>query len=114
MATIKEFQSAAMRIRAQFTELEAHEKRRTWSRGDIVSGLVADVGALVKLTMAADGLRVIADHPKKLGHELADCLWSLLVIAEEYQVDLEREFSTLCGELSCTLESKMTSKKSSK
>ena len=47
--------------------------------------------------MAADGLRNIPSHREKLGHEMADCLWSLLVLAKEYEIDLENEFMQLTG-----------------
>jgi NTP pyrophosphatase (non-canonical NTP hydrolase) len=36
---------------------------------------------------------------KKLSHELADCLWSILVIARKLDVDIERAFWTTMGEL---------------
>jgi NTP pyrophosphatase (non-canonical NTP hydrolase) len=62
-------------------------------------GFVGDVGSLAKLTMAADGSRNISKFEEKLGHEMADCLWSLLVLAKEYEVDLEKELLQLTEEL---------------
>ena len=42
--------------------------------------------------MAADGVRDMPNHREALGHELADCLWSVLVLAKAHDVDLEHEF----------------------
>jgi NTP pyrophosphatase (non-canonical NTP hydrolase) len=60
---------------------------------------VGDVGDLMKLVMAKAGARHIADTDKKLAHELSDCLWSVLVLAKEYNVDLEKEFFATMAEI---------------
>lgn len=104
MTSLPDLQNRALALRKKFKEFEQHQGCREWSRSDIVKGLVGDVGALVKMTMAADGLRKIPDYKEKLGHELADCLWSLLVIAEEYDVNIEKEFVKLCDHLNSTID----------
>jgi NTP pyrophosphatase (non-canonical NTP hydrolase) len=50
------------------------------------------VGDLVKLVMAQNGRRNISDAEKKLEHELADCLWSVIVLAKAHDIDLEQAF----------------------
>jgi NTP pyrophosphatase (non-canonical NTP hydrolase) len=62
-------------------------------------GFVGDVGDWLKLVMAHSSIRAIPDADKKLAHELADCLWSVLVLAELYQIDLERAFLQTMDEL---------------
>ena len=57
-----------------------------------MQGLMGDVGDLVKLVMAHNGLRSIDDADEKIKHELADCLWSVMVLADELGVDLAVEF----------------------
>jgi len=57
-----------------------------------MQGLVVDVGDLMKLVMAKNGRRNVPDVDRKLAHELSDCLWSVLVLAQAYDVDLEKEF----------------------
>jgi NTP pyrophosphatase (non-canonical NTP hydrolase) len=42
--------------------------------------------------MAREGIRTIPDAEHKLAHELADCLWAILVLARIYGVDLEQAF----------------------
>ena len=69
--------------------------REPWSTADFALGFVGDVGDLAKLVMAVDGRREIPDARARLGHELADCLWSVLVLADRYQVDLPAEFATM-------------------
>ena len=49
--------------------------------------------------MAESGVRDIPDARRKLEHELADCLWSILVLADVYDVDLERAFRRTMDEL---------------
>lgn len=72
---------------------------RDWDRGDYVKAFAADVGALVKLTMGKDGLRDIENLDEKLSHELADCLYSIIIIADKYGVDLEKAFTETMKEL---------------
>jgi len=55
-------------------------------------GLVGDVGDLVKLVQAQNRKREIEDSQEKLAHELSDCLWSILIIAKKYDIDLEKAF----------------------
>ena len=72
---------------------------REWTRNEIAQGFVGDVGDLMKLVMAKEGIREADDVNRKLAHELSDCLWSVLVLAEEYEVDLEQSFLKTMDEL---------------
>lgn len=89
---LAELTDRAMALHAQFATTAAAEGRRPWSRAEVMQGFVVDVGALMKLTMAREGLRAVPDLEAKLEHELADCLWSVLVLARLHGVDLERAF----------------------
>ena len=62
-------------------------------------GFVGDVGDLVKLVMAKEGIREVENVDDKLKHELADCLWSILVIASNYGIDIEKSFMETMDEL---------------
>jgi NTP pyrophosphatase (non-canonical NTP hydrolase) len=55
-------------------------------------GFMGDVGDLAKLIQAAEGVRAIPDAEAKLAHELADCLWSAIVLADAYGIGLARAF----------------------
>ena len=82
----------ALQIRQRFAEAERVKTGHPWTREEIMQGFVVDVGDLMKLVMAKAGRRAVADVDRGLAHELADCLWSVLVLAQLYDVDLEREF----------------------
>lgn len=55
--------------------------------------LMTDFGELVEQIMAKEKFRDGGeDIDKKLEHELADCLWALLMIAKHLNVDLEAAY----------------------
>jgi NTP pyrophosphatase (non-canonical NTP hydrolase) len=82
----------ALAVRQRFTEMEKARNGRPWTREELMQGFVVDVGDLMKLVMAKAGARPVEDVDRKLAHELSDCLWSVLVLAKLYDVDLEKEF----------------------
>lgn len=82
----------ALQVRQRFAGHEQRRTGRTWTREEIMQGFVVDVGDLMKLIMAKAGARPVEQADAKLAHELSDCLWSVLVLAQLYEVDLEKEF----------------------
>ncbi|HQM15774.1 MAG TPA: MazG nucleotide pyrophosphohydrolase domain-containing protein [Candidatus Woesebacteria bacterium] len=42
--------------------------------------------------MTKSGVRSTDSVDEKLAHELSDCLWSLLVLADKYNINLEKSF----------------------
>ena len=89
----------AVEIREKYVQLERQRHGRSWSREELALGFVGDVGDLMKLVTAREGVRDIPDAEEKLAHELADCLWSVVVLARAYEVDLERAFVDAMDEL---------------
>ncbi len=84
--------SRAMEIRRLYAAYEQATYGRSWTAEEVALGLVGDVGDLAKLVMAHEGIRNIADAEHKMAHELADCLWAILVLAHSYGIDLEQAF----------------------
>lgn len=82
----------AMALRQRFGEVARERGGREWSREELAQGFVVDVGDLMRVVMAKGGIRDVPETDARLGHELADCLWSVLVLARLYEVDLEKEF----------------------
>lgn len=82
----------AVEIRTQYDELNSRVRNVTWNEQDLMAGFVGDVGDLSKIIMAKHGLRAMDDVDAKLAHELSDCLWSILVLADKYKIDLADEF----------------------
>ena len=99
----RELAQRALAIRRQYASFEQRRYGRAWSREEIALGFVGDVGDLMKLVQAHEGVRAIPDAPEKLAHELADCLWSLLVLADAHGIDLQRAFLRTMDELEASL-----------
>ncbi len=93
----------ALEIRERFAARERARGGREWTREELMQGFVVDVGDLMKLVMAKSGARTVTDVDSKLAHELSDCLWSVLVLARLYGIDLEREFLRTMEELEARL-----------
>ncbi len=89
----------AMSIRRQYEKKEAELYGSSWTSEEIALGLVGDVGDLAKLIVAENGKRDIPNSREKLEHELSDCLWSIIVLAHEHKVDLEKSFVKTMDEI---------------
>lgn len=90
-----EFQTLMERALTVRNYYEAKEKQiygSPWTTEEIMLGFLGDVGDLAKLVVAENGKRDIADSREKLEHELADCLWSVIVLSKLHGVDLETSF----------------------
>ncbi|MBN2393908.1 MAG: nucleotide pyrophosphohydrolase [Anaerolineae bacterium] len=82
----------ALSIRKLYHDFEQQNYGTSWTNEELALGFVGDVGDLVKLVMAQSGRRTIPDAESKLAHELADCLWSVIVLADVHNIDLEDAF----------------------
>ena len=67
----------------------------------------------MKLMMAKDGVRSAEQLDSRLRHEFGDCLWSLLVLADSYGVDLEDAFGDTMNHLEAKLAPRMGNKRRS-
>ena len=88
-----------MEVAALYDELNLAQRGRVWTRAETMMGFVGDVGDLAKLVMAAEGTRSDVGGRPALEHELADCLWAVLVLAERYEVDLAAAYATMMDDL---------------
>ena len=82
----------AMEIRRLFEALETKLYGSAWTSEELALGFMGDVGDLAKLVTAGAGRRNILNSREKLEHELADCLWSVIVLSKIHDVDLEKSF----------------------
>lgn len=99
-----QFQEIIKRARAikkAYDALNRREGNRGWGVSEYTQGLVGDVGDLMKLIMAKRGFRFSEEENvvAALKHELADCLWSVLMIADELGINLEKEFLATMSKL---------------
>jgi len=82
----------ALTVRKMYEEKEKQLYGSAWTIEEIALGFVGDVGDLAKLILAENGRRNITDSKEKLEHELADCLWSIIVLSKIPDVNLETSF----------------------
>ena len=101
----KEIIKRALEVRKKYAELEKKKYGKFWTREQIAQGFVGDVGDLMKLVMAKEGVREIDNVDEKLTHELSDCLWNILNLADQFGVDLEASFMKTMEELEKRIES---------
>ena len=88
----------ALKVRHQYAEIEKKKYGKSWTTEQLALGFVGDVGELAKLIQAKTGNRAGDDLDAKLSHELADCLWSIIVLADASNIDLEQAFvKTMSG-----------------
>ena len=95
-----DLEQKALQLNDLYEQLEVKRWGRVWSTQELALGFMGDVGDLAKLIQAHAGVRTIEDHRAKLGHELSDCLWSIMVLANKCGVDLEAEFVRNTREIS--------------
>ena len=82
----------AIAIRKLYADKEKDQYGSPWTNEEIALGFVGDVGDLAKLIIAENGKRNIPNSREKLEHELADCLWSVMVLADIHGINLEKAF----------------------
>jgi NTP pyrophosphatase (non-canonical NTP hydrolase) len=99
----QQMQARAREIRSRYAEVEASTYGRSWTTEEILLGFLGDVGDLAKLVQGKAGVRPRPDLDEALAHELADCLWSVLTLADAYDVDLEASFASTMDELEVSL-----------
>ena len=94
-----DIETSALQLNALYEQLEIQKYGRIWTTEELALGFVGDVGDLAKLIQAHAGVRTIENCKAKLGHELSDCLWSIIVLANKCGIDLETEFVRNTGEI---------------
>ncbi|WP_243042443.1 nucleotide pyrophosphohydrolase [Dyella sedimenti] len=102
-----DLEKSALQLNELYEQLEIKRWGRTWTTGELALGFVGDVGDLAKLIQANAGIRDIDDCKAKLGHELSDCLWSIIVLANKCGIDLEAEFVKNTRELAKYVSSRL-------
>jgi NTP pyrophosphatase (non-canonical NTP hydrolase) len=104
----KEIVQRALEVRKKYSELELKKKGKSWTNSQIMEGFVVDVGELMEIIMAKEGARDLENADEKLAHELSDCLWSVIVLAEKYGVDLGGSFMKTMDGLDKRIENEMS------
>ncbi|MFB8201899.1 nucleotide pyrophosphohydrolase [Kitasatospora purpeofusca] len=101
--------AAALAVRDTYDQVNDQRLGRRWDLTDYTLGFVGDVGDLAKLVMAHEGHRTdVAADREALAHELSDCMFSLLVIAEATGIDLEARFPSDMATLAARIRTQRT------
>jgi NTP pyrophosphatase (non-canonical NTP hydrolase) len=82
----------ALDLRRQYEIKETDLYGSPHTTTDIAQAFAGDVNNLIKLIEAEQGQRVIANSKEKLEAQLAHCLWSVVVLAQIHNVNLETAF----------------------
>jgi NTP pyrophosphatase (non-canonical NTP hydrolase) len=104
MSDLADIQKRALQIRKRYEEYETKRNGKAWTNTDIASGFVVDVGELIEIIMAKEGLRDLDNVDEKLAHELSDCLWCVFVIANNYGINIEEVFLKTMDDLDKRLD----------
>lgn len=104
----KNLKEKAIVVKELYDKLNQKLNQRKWTYREYSEGLVGDIGDLFKLLMVRENYRAAeGDVDEQTEHELADCLWSLIVIANELEIDLESTFSEQMDKLKVRVEKKL-------
>ena len=82
----------ALDLRRQYEIKETELYGSPYTSLEIAQGFAGDVNNLTKLVMAEHGQREIANSKEKLEAQLAHCLWSVVVLAQMHNINLENSF----------------------
>jgi NTP pyrophosphatase (non-canonical NTP hydrolase) len=82
----------AMDLRKQYVMKETELYGSPHTTVEIAEGFAGDVNNLLKLVMAENGQREIANSREKLEAQLAHCLWSVIILSKTHNVDIEQSF----------------------
>lgn len=86
-------QKKALYIKNFYIQKQKEKGKEIWTASDYMAGFVSDIGELSELVSAKKGMRTVDDVDQKLEHELNDCLYSIIVLADEFNIDLASTFS---------------------
>ncbi|HYI24593.1 MAG TPA: hypothetical protein VD767_04215 [Thermomicrobiales bacterium] len=102
-----QLQQRSREIRDRYAAANQAAGRPQWGSAEYLSGMVADIGALSTLVMVQNGFREGgADLDSRIAHELADCLWSVIILADELDVDMEAAFFATMDQIDARFQSK--------
>lgn len=103
----QELINKSKQIKQAYDELNRKEGFKSWELTEYMEGLVGDTGDLSKLIMARRGFRFSdEDVDDKIAKELTDCLWSIVIISTELNIDLDKSFQNTLKQLQDKLEGK--------
>lgn len=90
---LQDISHEALRIKKLYAKYEKKKFGRKWKKEEMFTGLVSDIGDLSRLILAKEGMMNIDHLKERMEHEISECLWGILVLANEYDIDVEDAFT---------------------
>ncbi|MFD9287705.1 hypothetical protein ACFWBV_05190 [Streptomyces sp. NPDC060030] len=83
----------ALKVRAQYEQIEQRVLGRTWTLPELALGFTNDAAYVGRLVLAAERTWGIdGDVDAELRHKLAECLWWVFVLADRLDVDMPEAY----------------------
>lgn len=101
---IKHYQKRALEIREKYKRLEISQNGKEWTTRELINGFLEDVKELILLSENNSS-------EDKISHEISDCLWSVLVLADKFDIDLDNTFMDNMNKLEEKIDNKLKSYK---
>lgn len=98
-----------LKVKHSYKKINQKDGHQSWTAAEYLQGFIGDVGDLTKLIMAKNNFRHNESIDEKLTHELADCLWSVIVLADELDIDLEHAYLDAMHQLQEKLDAETSS-----
>lgn len=108
--SLEQLNHQALEINEKYKKLNHKRGQKQWGILDYAMGLSGDIGDLNKTLMALHNLRnggTEEELRSELSHELADCLWSILLISNLANIDLEQTYIESMAKLNQKLDSSL-------
>jgi len=102
----KALQKKALFIKNFYIQKQKEKGIDAWTASDYMAGFVSDIGELSELVSAKKGVRTVEDVDQKLEHELNDCQYSVIILADEFNIDLASSFDKNMDILAKRIENK--------
>lgn len=109
--TINDFLKKAKEVKELYAKLSTKSGQDVWTYREFTEALVSDAGDLMKLVMVKSKFRPnkTKDLDDAIKHEIVDCIWALLIISSELEIDLDKEYPTKISELKARVKALLAS-----
>ncbi|MFE7035080.1 hypothetical protein ACFU9Y_32720 [Streptomyces sp. NPDC057621] len=104
-AGLVEAEDRALKVRAQYEQVEQQVLGRTWTLPELAVGFTNDAAYVGRLVLAAERTWGIdGDVDAELRHKLAECLWWVFVLADRLDVDMPEAYAATMDRIGDGLE----------
>ena len=102
-----QLQKYALKIKSKYRALEIKRTGKIWTNEQLAQGFIQDVNELMNFVKTKEKNNKNKTIDIKIAHELSDCLWSTLVLAHIYNINLEKSFLGTMSALEMKIDSQI-------